>query len=246
MNHLQVLKDRILAHYGEPTDLDDLARCCIAMCGTFNNVVQPRDRRRKRLPPEYLKVVGFAWDIRFTEKVSNSHSRPIDGMDNWCGRNSDKGAPDGYPGFTGRVWMRWATKCNSFISDPMRATLTHTGTGGGGSYSGPWDTICSTRWARYAHRHDEPGDYPQIHCASFDYRIYASDWPLIQAEIDRQRMILEQKTAWAILNDTAAPYPLSIHHKFLWEDPETKAADDAFIAECLDIRKAELMRHETV
>ncbi len=244
MNHLQVLKDRILAHYGEPTDLDDLARCCIAMCETHNNVVQPRDGRRKRLPPDYLKVAGFAWDVKFSDMVSNSHSHPINGMSNWGGHNSDKGAPNGYPGFTGRVWVRWATKCNDFISRPMGHTLTYTGTGGGGAYNGPWEDIYSSRYQRYGHR-QEAGQYPVIHCCSFDYRFYLSDWPLIEAEINKHRLEVEKQKMWASLGNTRVPN-FAMSHKFLWEDPVIKAADAAFIAEWDDIKKAEAMRRETV
>jgi hypothetical protein len=245
MNHLQGIKDRILAHYGEPTDLDDLARCCIAMCETHDNVKQPSDRRRKRLLPEYLKVVGFAWDVEFSEMVSNSHSHPINGMSNWGGYNTERGAPNGYPGFTGRVWMRWATECNDFVSRPIGRTLTYTGTGGGGSYNGPWEEVCSTRWHRYKNHRQEKGQYPVIHCASFDYRFYLSDWPLIEAEIELRYQEVEKQKMWAKLQDTWIPN-FAMSHKFHWEDPVVKAADEAFIAEWDDIKKAELMRHETV
>lgn len=245
MNYSQILKDKIIAHYGEPTDLDDLARCCIAMCETFNNVVQPRDRRRKRLPPEYLKVVGFAWDVNFSEMISNSHSCPINGMENWGGYNSDKGAPNGYPGFGGRVWMRWASHCNSFISDPMRLTLTYTGTGGGGAYNGPWEEVYSARYRRYGNHRQEEGQYPVIHCSSFDYRFYLSDWPLIEAEIEKHQQEVEKQQMWAKLQNSWVPN-FSMSHKFHWEDPVVKAADTAFIAEWDDIKKAELMKHETV
>ena len=238
MNSLRVLKDRILTYYGEPTDLNDLARCCIAMCETFDNVKQPRDRRRKRLPPEYLKVVGFGWDIQFTENVSNSHSHPIDGMSNWCGYNTSKGAPDGYPGFTGRVWMRWATHCNSFISDPMRATLTYTGTGGGGSYDGPWTQVCGERWHRYSNHRAEEGQDPAIECASFDYRFFLSDWPLIEEALKQPRLENEQQRVWAKLGNSTMPPKFSLHHKFLWEDPVVKAADQAFIRECQRLRNS--------
>lgn len=235
MNSLGILKDQLLAHYGEPTDLDDLARCCIAMCETFDNVVQPRDRRRKRLPPEYLKVAGFAWDVNFSEMASNSHHRPIDGMDNWGGYNSEKGAPNGYPGFTGRVWVRWASKCNDFISRPMQRTLTHTGTGGGGAYNGPWEEVYAHRWQRYHNHCAEEGQYPVIHCASFDYRFFLSDWPLIEAEVNKGRLEVEKQRMWATMSNTAKPV-FTLNHKFLWEDPVVKAADDAFVAECKRVK----------
>lgn len=212
-NYKQALKDRIVEKCGEPATLDELAHTCIKMVETYDNVRQPRDRRRKRLPPEYIKVVGFAWEVRYGD-VSNSHSCPIDGVENWGNRYA--GEPTSYKGWNGRVWIRYSTDVNSFGSDPMRSTLTYTGTGGIGGYSGPWETINSVVY--HARMKDLGIEYPTPVCYSWDYRFFASDWPLIAEEY-------EKKIAWAELSNTAIP---DMRHKFEWNDPDVLAADNEF------------------
>lgn len=202
----QMLKNRILEHYGEPKDLDDLARCCIAMCGTYDNVKQPRDRRRKRLPPEYLKVVGFSWRIKYGV-VSNYIDQPIDGS------AYNPHNPEMYTGWNGRVWIRYATPCVGFNSEPMKLTLTYTGTGGAGAYDGPWARIASVE---YYNRTKGLGlDIPRPEISSWDYRFFASDWPLIQHDFEKQ-------VAWSELSGTPAP---ALDHHFEWNDPEFAARD---------------------
>lgn len=213
-NYKQALKQQIVEKCGEPATLDELAHTCIKMIETYDNVVQPRDRRRKRLPPEYIKVVGFSWELTYGE-VSNSHSCPIDGVTNWGKRKEDE--PTSYKGWNGRVWVRYGSAVNSFGSDPLRNTLTYTGTGGIGGYSGPWENLGSIVYNLWRRKIDLK--YPTPVCYSWDYRIFASDWPIIADVFEKQVM-------WAELRNEPAPY---LRHKFLWEDPVVKAADDEFI-----------------
>jgi hypothetical protein len=206
--NLQLIKDRILEVYGEPKDLDDLARCCITMAGTFDNAVQPRDGRRKRAPFVPMKIVGFAWDIVYGP-VSNYHEQPINGL-----YYNAPGAPDHYMGWKGRVWIRYGETCNGFMSDPMRLTLTHTGTGGAGSYGGPWTHLASIA---YDSRLKGMGlNIPEPEIASWDYRFFADDWPLIQHDFEKQ-------LAWSQLTNKPS---LNLNHKFTWTDPETAARDE--------------------
>ena len=48
-----------------------------------------------------LKLEEFELRIHFSENVSNTHSKPRNGVSNWGGRDPD--APRGYPGFSGHV-----------------------------------------------------------------------------------------------------------------------------------------------
>jgi hypothetical protein len=210
-------KQRILDAYGkEPETLDELARCVIKTVET-----QPSGRGKN---VKLCKVVGFAWNLTFGD-VSNSHSCPMNGVTNWC--NRDKSCPSNYPGWNGRVWIRYAEEPASFSNGPLSVTLTHTGTGGGGSYNGVWKSVSTARWNRYGFKSPKNA-YPEIACYSWDYRIYASDWPLIGLEIEKQQLF-----------DKLVGNVFRHDHTFLWEDPETKIADAAFIAECAILRAKE-------
>ena len=143
------IKDRAQKVYGtEPKTMDELADCVIKLINSY------KDSWGNMNP----RVVGFEWDLQYSSKVSNSHSAPEDGTTNWRG---EKGIPTGYPGFVGRVWVRFAEN-NEIIgygSDPFAITLTHTGSGGVG-HGGMW---------------------------TWDYKIFLSDWPEIENLINQQR-----------------------------------------------------------
>jgi hypothetical protein len=129
------------------------------------------------------------------------------------------------------VWVRYEKEQGySFGSDPFRRTLTHTGTGGGGSYNGPWSEVSTARFHRFSHNRG-PNTYPEIHCFSWDFKIFDADWPEVTANIVDA---FEKEIVWATLNNKHVPGQPT--HKFLWEDPATKAADEAFIAECKELQ----------
>jgi len=183
-------KSRIRKIYGhEPTDLDDLARCVISVI----NHALPKDN----------KVLGFMWNISFSQEISNSHDCPLNGTTNW-GCVADM--PISYPGWIGRVWIRYKTNTRSFGSDPFSQSLTYTGTGGAGAYSGPWAGI-----ARCCYKNRIK---PEPTLFSWDYRIFEDDWPELAEARQRQAV-------WDLLcgNDNAN------FHIFKWDDPETVIAD---------------------
>jgi hypothetical protein len=143
---------------------------------------------------------------------------------------SKEGIPTGYPGWSGRVWVRYATEEGyTFGGDPFTQSLTHTGTGGGGSYWGPWETVCHHRYVRHGHR-TSPDIYPEVNCFSWDYKIFDADWPELTANIINE---FEKARVIAILQEK--PIPDMRRHKFLWEDAATKEADEAFIRECKEL-----------
>ena len=203
-NYLIHKKEQFLQICGkEPETLDELA--------TFAMKVINEQNFKK------CSVVGFAWDLNFGN-VRNTHSRPINGVENWSGR--DKSLPTSYPGWNGRVWIRYS---NDGLPgggyDPFSATLTYPGTGGGGAYNGPWVNIRNIHYQRY--KHTRPvGMYKRPECFSWDYRIYLSDWPAILANVEKQQII-----------DKLSGKSTSLSHKFLWEDSKQTEEDAAFIAE---------------
>jgi len=216
------IKDNLLNVYvREPRTLDDLAHCVIAVINSQTN----RDswsRKKKVTEDRPHRVLGFAWDIRWSPSVSNSHSSPEGYPQNW-GRNKP-GVPEGYPGYQGRVWIRYADEPRSWGSSPFEATLTHTGTGGSGSYRGPFEAVASARYHRYGHQRIK-GAYPEINCYSWDYRIFDYDFPgIVEAR--------EKHEVWDRLANTNP----SCGHTFEWHDTDTQIADAEFLAESATIR----------
>lgn len=211
------IKQNILKVYGrDPETLEELARCVITMI----------ESQRNGSPQRKYKVLGFAWDITHSDMVSNSHSSPEGYRQNW-GR--DDTLPKGYPGWNGRVWIRYSEECRSFGSDPFTKTLTHPGTGGAGSYDGPWRQVAHARFKRYCNYRRMPSSaYPEPKIYSWDYRFYELDWPKLALWVEKQKM-------WSELSGQ----PWQKQHKFEWTDPETLIADSAFIAECATIKAKE-------
>ncbi len=117
--------------------------------------------------PELLEFTTF--DVRWNPRVSNSHSRPHNGVTNWSPSwNEDKTAPTSYPGWSGRVqwivkwpkeWDGWYLGSDLFRDGYNTRTRAYTGTGGGGGM-------------RYSEKHG-------CHVQSFgyDFRMFAADWP---------------------------------------------------------------------
>ena len=221
-------QQNIIDIYGkQPETLDEIAEACIAV-----------------ISKESVKVVGFAWSIKHKSKVSNSHSAPLDGYSNWGGHDV-YGAKRGYPGFDGRVWIRYATDPDFMsMSDSFNSTLTYTGSGGGGSYEGLWSTISiaeyRTRKQPKDHRFRVIHAYPSVRCYSFDYRFFQSDFPLLRTDpkillADEYRAFEKEQDDLELWNKLQGNYcnraKFELAHHFEWEDPETKAADDKFIAE---------------
>lgn len=126
--------------------------------------------------PRVLKIThGLLW----SNDVSNSHSAPHDGVENWGGRIKD--APRGYPGWSGHIeWLvQWPKEFDSiylgsdlfskgsFRSGRQRA---HTGTGGGagGHFNKEFNTWCQR--------------------PAYDFSIYASDWPGMARYYEKRQM----------------------------------------------------------
>ena len=136
------------------------------------------------------KVLKITHSLRWSDSVSNSHSAPHDGVENWGGDVKMKDgspAPRGYPGWTGSIeWLvEWPEEFDgiylgsdlfskgTFRSGRQRA---HTGTGGGGGghFNKEFNTYCQR--------------------PRYDFRIYASDWPGLTRYYEKMKM-------WNVLNN---------------------------------------------
>lgn len=208
MNKIHARKKAIIDLWGrDPETLDELAHCVIA-------VIESRFSKEYNKAPPY-KVLGFAWELRHSNEVSNTHECPLDGVTNWGRR--DPTAPSYYPGWVGRVWIRYDGVMAG--SAPFVRTLTHPGTGGYGGYNGPWEKL---QLARHYHMQQknqknlEPPPYPELMIFSWDYKFFDSDWPC-----------LGKDRLFDILKETDQKL-----HRFLWEDPITKSSDEWFLAKC--------------
>lgn len=115
--------------------------------------------------PRLLEFTEFS--VRWSPEVSNSHSCPHNGVQNWGGREEIDGhpAPRSYPGWRGRVewlvawpkeWDGWYLGSDLFKGQRSRV---HTGTGGGGGM----------------HYNEKHGC--NVQRFGYNFRMYAADWP---------------------------------------------------------------------
>jgi hypothetical protein len=141
-----------------------------------------RGKNAHNLPmPKVLKIIP---NLRWNNEVSNSHSCPHDGVTNWGGRETMADgtlAPRGYPGWTGSiVWVcEWPKEFDGiYLSSDLFSggfgrsgrQRAHTGSGGGGG----------------GHLNKEFNTYCQS--PSYEFRIYASDWPGMTRYYEKQKM----------------------------------------------------------
>lgn len=130
-------------------------------------------------------VAGFSWEIRFYTSVSNTHEAPENGVRNFSG---DPDLPTGYPGFGGRVWIRYGDDREKHLpgSEPFWGTRTYPGTGGSGGYNGPW-TRTHSLW--HKHRKILRDEFPEPSIYSWNYRFFLEDWPTLEKRVEQQRII---------------------------------------------------------
>lgn len=152
-----------------------------------------------------VPVAGFSWQIRLYASVSNTHQAPQNGVQNFTG---DPDLPIGYPGFVGRVWIRYGDDRPKHQpgSEPFWGTLTYTGTGGSGGYNGPWTRVRSL-W--HKHREILTGEFAEPSIHSWDYIFFLADWPDLEKRLDQQRII-------SALTGESEPGIF----RYLWTDPE--------------------------
>jgi len=197
----------LVDQFGEPTTLDELATTVIKLINY-------------KLELDNNRVIGFSWNIHYNQSVSNSHSHPVFGVGNWS-RDSTK--PVGYPGYQGRVWIRYEKSPKCIGSDYFILSKTHPGSGGSGYYNGPWTKICEKYYRKYGHK--STVEYPSPITYSWDYQIYLEDWILLDECLKKER---EQATILGALKGSRIDSKYR-SHLFLWTDPEVAHADEEFI-----------------
>ena len=154
----------------DPETMSEFAQMCI---DTIN------DKLAKSKENSKIHVVGLAMDIHHSDAVSNSHDAPLLGTGNFC---RDDDAPTRYPGWRGRVWIRYSDDCRGWGSEQFEPTITHTGTGGSGSYNGTWEGIAH-RYYKASIKQKKTFVSPELY--SWDYRFFDQDFPGLDNEVLR-------------------------------------------------------------
>lgn len=152
------------------------------------------------------KVVGLCWELSYSDKVSNTHSCPLNGVLNW---NVEPDKPTGYKGWSGRLWLRLLEDYDGFGSELFNGTLVHTGTGGGGTYGGPWHALGNAIFDNGDKTIKKPV------CYGWDCRIYLDDWP----ELEKWIMFCQ-------LSDNGD----YTRNRIVWQDDETMQKDKEILA----------------
>jgi uncharacterized C2H2 Zn-finger protein len=125
------IQDRLLKDLSEQHSFEDIIAWIETHPEFFFDRAVRRGRvgwgaRREPLRDKFwikITYINAVWN----ESVSNSHSCPRDGVENW-GR--EDGKPTGYPGWSGRIEFQMSHDLG-FGSDVMRGVGLNTGTGGG-------------------------------------------------------------------------------------------------------------------
>lgn len=234
-------KKRALAIYGKPvTTMDDIGYLTIAVLNQQDNderIYNLEGKQHISYAQRKLVCVGLKWTLTRSDRVSNSHSGPLLGYSNW--NNDYEDGVRNYPGWEGRVWVRYAQPREGF-GKTFEEAMSFTGTGGWGAYDGPWTNVSSSRYRTFGQdRNGIASRYPEVACYSYDYRMYESDWPEIahlwpqhiaayEAQVDqikKDNLLNTIKTVRMPFIGPMAP----LTHVFFWEDPATKAKDEDFL-----------------
>lgn len=205
MNYKANRKQWLVETYGEPETLEQLFEL-------HKQVISSQLDRTN-------KLLGLAWSISYRERLSNTHYAPIHGETNW-GCKPEK--PSGYPGFTGRVWIRMEHSPRngwvSWVSELFNKALSYPGTGGYGSYDGPWKAVSSAQYKMYGRQRD--AEFPEVVCYSWDYRFFSADYPLLVGNWIKDKM-------FDIIKTNVVP---DISEYREWNDPEQEELDKAFLS----------------
>jgi len=191
-------------------------------------------------------VVGLAMQVQYYDNISNSHSAPLIGVENFNrSQSGNKDLPTGYKGFSGRIWYRLSNSVSGFGSDVMRNALSYTGTGGGGAYNGPWQGI-SGRYYKAPSRLRRNLTSPELF--SYDYKIFIDNFPAWRDGDANQVKLAEEfvvhkgklyeydkDKTFAIVNKSAWPSkpmpPIGPAYNREWTDPAQLKQDADFITE---------------
>ena len=183
-------------------------------------------RTNKNLEKYNNKLIGLVFEVRYSKIVGNTHSCPINGVTNWALR--EEGKPTGYPGFHGRVWLRFMNNQGSFGSNVLYKTGLNTGTGGGGSYDGIWKQLitASYKLSKVTNETNETElrNKYNLFCYSYDCKIFLDDFSGMQHLFNK-----------LITFDAIAGTNKTIQQlRFEWEDKIHTSKDEQLVT---DIKK---------
>jgi len=105
------LRDSLIAKYGSPRSLDDLAKIVVSEV----NKLEP--------------LQELYWKVNYHPRVLATHSSPHNTTPNFSLRPD---RPTHYRGFEGKVRITFKKEVQKSVGDMFAQTLTHTGTGGSG------------------------------------------------------------------------------------------------------------------
>ncbi len=128
----------------------------------------------KLKPTPIIKFKTFQFHYR--DSVSNSHSRPHDGVINFSqsyNRQQGKNLPEGYPGWQGSIGYTVQSHDKQLHSYPgssemWQGTRIHTGTGGGGGGTPEQVKMFQQNFG-------------------YDVKLFASDWPAMAEEYEKAK-----------------------------------------------------------
>lgn len=159
---------------------------------------------------KHCVLTGLQFEGQYSQMVSCTHAAPRGKPTNFFCKPE---LPTHYPGVFGRVWLKklQLTPQSEFFLDSSGQIMLHTGTGGAGSYGGPW--------CREQIKTDE-------HIYSYDARVFLDDFPEMQPlerewvrslDLIRKNALLSKmagkRSAYQVYNEMTHAVPVS----FFWE-----------------------------
>jgi hypothetical protein len=173
----QILK---LNNGHEPTTFNEVAECIM-------NSIRYNIRGTNAL-------LGFAWNVEYRDhNVHHTHEKHMYDSTDHC--------------MYGRVWIRLEARKKGWSSDLFNNTLSYTGTGGIGSYNGPWTHLYNQK-------------EKEIICYSYGFSFMLKDWPNLDAEINKR----------ITFNTLKSHYKEKVNHQFTWTDPDVRITDEELLA----------------
>jgi hypothetical protein len=206
-------REAFLVQMGQVKSIDELNQFIKDNWRWFwlNGVKRNSWRSQKGTPSFHEYVDVSITNVRWVEKVSNSHCCPRKGVENFDTRaDYNKGKPTCYPGWEGRINIKVRTgKYNykgkeyseqGFGSDYFENTIINTGTGGGGGLKAG----CTSY--------------------SYDVKLFAADFPVMHEIVRREQWVhLEnerRKQIWRTLGGKGQPTVITdIPNDWVCPDP---------------------------
>jgi hypothetical protein len=186
---------------------------------------------REKIDPKGKILAGLALKLIWKDKVSNTHDAPRNGVTNWGGRT--EGAPTGYPGWSGRIWVRYYPPVKStFGHDPVRGARVFTGTGGFGHYDGPWQPAYSA-WYELNKSRKRRAHNGEPQCYSYDVRIFADDFPELLFEYNC--VLAQLRLEGRLYREDWLNGGNMVNHPelyYVYTNPEIQQQDEQLIAKC--------------